>query len=145
RRKGVARRLRRGRLGMRRLLLFAALAALSLISANPKGDTPPEKAVQQERQRMQGEWKTLIVEHAGQKKPAKEIKEWVLVVKDSQMTGKDGELVQDVSTFDLDLTQKPKVIRITYIDGPDKGHSMAGIYELDGDKLKICMSETGKE
>jgi RNA polymerase sigma factor (sigma-70 family) len=47
--------------------------------------------------------------------------------------------VTDEWKFKIDPSAKPKTIDI------DKGRVMPGIYELDGDKLKICIREKGDE
>lgn len=50
---------------------------------------------------------------------------------------RDGMLVT-AGTFKLDPTAKPKAMDSTYTEGPDKGKSFKGIYELKGDSLRFC-------
>jgi len=38
----------------------------------------------------------------------------------------------------VDRTRKPKAIDLIFEDGSGKSDSFPGIYELDGDMLKIC-------
>jgi uncharacterized protein (TIGR03067 family) len=40
----------------------------------------------------------------------------------------------------LDPSQKPKAIDITPLDGPFKGKTTPGIYEVSGDTFKLCMA-----
>ena len=66
-----------------------------------------------------------------------------LTVAGDQVTftkGKD----QRKSTYKLDPTQKPKTVDIGMIDGPDKGNTLQGIYEINGDEFKICLAILNK-
>src|SRR5262245_59404937 len=48
-------------------------------------------------------------------------------------------------TFKVDATKQPKTIDMKYTAGPEKGKTSRGIYELDGDTWKICLSFAGKD
>ena len=48
-------------------------------------------------------------------------------------------------TFSLGQNQSPKTIETTFTDGPLKGQTMIGIYELDGDTYRVCMNLSGKD
>jgi uncharacterized protein (TIGR03067 family) len=54
-------------------------------------------------------------------------------------------------TFKLDATKKPHTIDMAVTKGSDEktkayeGKTALGIYQLDGDKLKWCTNEPGKE
>ena len=48
-------------------------------------------------------------------------------------------------TFSIDPSKKPKTIDVKFREGPEKGNTSLGIYELDGDDLKLCLSVTTKE
>jgi len=43
--------------------------------------------------------------------------------------------------FKLDVSQRPKRIAVTRTEGPNRFGIMDGIYELDGDRLRVCMGE----
>jgi len=47
--------------------------------------------------------------------------------------------------FKIDPIKKPKTIDYTVTDGPEKGKTVLGIYELDGDTVKFCFSAPDKE
>jgi uncharacterized protein (TIGR03067 family) len=49
-----------------------------------------------------------------------------------------GEKVAGRITYKADGTDYPKIIDLTADFGPAKGKTLKGIYELDGNKLKIC-------
>lgn len=46
--------------------------------------------------------------------------------------------------FTLDRGQTPAAIDYINVDGPNKGKAQAGIFELTGDKLSVCMSAPGQ-
>ena len=48
------------------------------------------------------------------------------------------------ASFTLDNSRKPHVIDYVNLEGASKGESQAGIFELIGDSLKICMSAPGQ-
>jgi uncharacterized protein (TIGR03067 family) len=48
------------------------------------------------------------------------------------------------ASFTLDNSRKPQVIDYVNLEGASKGESQAGIFELIGDSLKICMSAPGQ-
>ena len=50
-----------------------------------------------------------------------------------------------VGTQKLDPSKSPKAIDVTMTEGPNKGAVMLGIYEFDGDTLKVCFDPQGKK
>jgi uncharacterized protein (TIGR03067 family) len=48
-------------------------------------------------------------------------------------------------SFTLDPKASPKTIDLTPADGPYKGKTFRGIYQLEGDELKACFAFPGKE
>src|SRR5262249_40196549 len=45
----------------------------------------------------------------------------------------------------LDPSRSPKAIDVTVTEGLNKGAVMLGIYEIDGDTLKVCFDEEGEK
>jgi uncharacterized protein (TIGR03067 family) len=45
----------------------------------------------------------------------------------------------------LDPDKTPKTIDLTLTGGSNKGKTLAGIYQLDGDNLKVCLFGVGKD
>jgi len=45
--------------------------------------------------------------------------------------------------YTADPGQKPAALDLEVMDGADKRDSQMGIYELDGDALRICTSHNG--
>ena len=67
-----------------------------------------------------------------------------LEVKDGKYEVTSGKIL-DQSTFKLNPAAKPKELDITGIEGPNKGKTFLGIYERDGDTLRICYDLGGKD
>jgi uncharacterized protein (TIGR03067 family) len=55
-----------------------------------------------------------------------------------ETTTADGRVLAQEMTFVLDPTQSPHAI-----DATRKGRTVRGVYELDGDKLKLCIDRGG--
>jgi uncharacterized protein (TIGR03067 family) len=48
-------------------------------------------------------------------------------------------------TVAVHQTTKPKSFELHFEEGPEKGNTSFGIYELDGDRWKICLTTRGSE
>jgi RNA polymerase sigma-70 factor (ECF subfamily) len=113
---------------------------LVLLAVLPAAPAPETDAARQDREKMQGTWKAVSVESGGKKKPDEAIKNWKLTIDGSRMTARDGDELLEESTFTLDAGKKPRAIEIRYTAGPDKGKKLTGIYLLEKDTLKICVT-----
>jgi hypothetical protein len=51
---------------------------------------------------------------------------------------KRGDEIIAAGTSKLDPSKNPKALDSTYTEGPDKGKTFKGIYQLDGDTMKFC-------
>jgi uncharacterized protein (TIGR03067 family) len=89
----------------------------------PKGD----------QKTIQGTWKVVMIEDGGRKRDVGDKK---VSFGKTKITFKDGERTLGDGTFELDPTKKPK-----WIDVTQRGNKMLGIYELEGDNLKVCYNE----
>jgi RNA polymerase sigma factor (sigma-70 family) len=98
-----------------------------------------EKPAKSDQENLRGTWAGVSGEAGGNTLPADAVKNYRLVFGDGKLTvkfageGKEG-------TFKLDPAAKPKTIDLTL-----DGGTGVGIYSLDGDTLKLCFTETGKE
>jgi uncharacterized protein (TIGR03067 family) len=118
--------------------MLSVLAAL-LFAAG----VPAEESVKNEQDKLQGTWSILQAEHDGHKTPAEKLKSTKLVIAGDKMKV-HGEKGME-SQIKIDPSKKPKAIDIIPADGPDKGMVLQGIYELDGNELKICLSKPGRD
>lgn len=120
------------------LALVVLLAASSFLTADDKD------AAKKELAKFQGTWIFESIEVEGEKVPPEGLKGSKLTIKDDTftVTGADGLFK---GTFKIDPTKKLKEIDVTFTDGPEKGKTMVGIYELDDETYKPCFKMEGKD
>jgi uncharacterized protein (TIGR03067 family) len=134
---------------MMRLWGVLLLAGLALIAgaallgggARAIADDKKDDAAKEEMKKFEGNWQLVASERDGEKAPADVIKTAKAATKAGKVTlSVDGKTVLEAD-FTIDPTKKPKTIDATPTTGTDKGKKSLGIYEFDGDTLKICYSE----
>jgi len=93
---------------------------------------------------LQGTWSVVALEMEGQKMPAAMLGAARIVV--------EGDRFQSLgmgATYEgalkLDAAANPKTFDLTFTAGPEKGSTSLGIYHLDGDDWKICLTTRGGE
>jgi uncharacterized protein (TIGR03067 family) len=129
-----------------RIALVTLLGALVLTASGGTGARADDKAeVEKELKKFQGTWTFESSEAGGKGLPAGELKGLVLTFEGDKHTVKKGLEVIQVGTQKLDPSQSPKAIDVTMTEGLNKGAVMLGIYEIDGDTLRVCFDEKGKK
>ena len=94
---------------------------------------------------MAGSWEVAAAASAGHELTAEQIKPMTLIFAAEKCTTKMNEDVVDESSMVLDMDKNPPtVVFVTLNEGPTKGQITNGIYELDGDVLKIATAAPGK-
>ena len=114
-------------------LLASALAAG--VSAQDPG--------KDDLKRLEGTWRMVSGEADGKKAPEEELKKIKVIFKGDAYTVMSDGRVEEKGTQKLDPTKKPKTIDYTMTEGPTKGKTHLGIYELDGDTVKFCFAAPG--
>jgi uncharacterized protein (TIGR03067 family) len=117
-------------------LAVMALGGLTLAAASQTADAKKELG------KLQGTWNVVALEANGQKAPAELIKNAKLVFKGDTYTFHSGDQVIE-GMVSLDLTKTPKQIDAKQLSGPGKGKTRKGIYQLEGDDLKLCLGQAG--
>src|SRR5262245_6850514 len=130
------------RTGMR-ISLVALFCAVGFAGSGTLAD---EKAdLKKEVRKFQGTWTIESSETGGKKLPAGDLKGLIVTFVGDKHTVKNGDEVVQVGTQKLDPSRSPKAIDVTMTEGPNKGAVMLGIYEIDGDTLKVCFDPKGKK
>ena len=99
---------------------------------------------QKELAKLQGTWAVVSVERDGKPLKPDEIKNAKLVINGANYTLTLGEETIQ-GTYKLQPAKNPKAIDANRTKGPDQGKTVQGIYQLDGDTLKMCYHAPGKD
>lgn len=91
-----------------------------------------------DHEEIQGNWQVISTQDSGRKAPDEAIRTLKWVITKDKITYKFGDNTTEWS-YKLDATKKPRWIDLTEGD-----RTTLGIYELEGDNLKICFPEGGK-
>jgi uncharacterized protein (TIGR03067 family) len=123
---------------MRIVLSFVAVCCLVAADAAPD-------AVKKELALFDGEWTMVSGERDGMHLPDDLVKTAKRVAKDGETTVTIGGSTFLKAKYTVDPSKKPKTIDYTLTDGPNKGKKQLGIYEIDGDLVKICFASPDAE
>jgi uncharacterized protein (TIGR03067 family) len=93
--------------------------------------------------KLQGSWTIVTLEMDGAEMPAGAPGGSKIVVKGDKFNTISMGATYD-GTIALDPTKRPKSLDLKFTAGPEKGNTSRGIYELDGDNWKICLTVTSK-
>ena len=85
---------------------------------------------------MQGTWELTYFERDGME--VKLQASTKAVNTGDKFVVKRGEEIVAAGSFKFDATKKPKASETTYSEGPDKGKTFKGIYQIDRDTMKFC-------
>jgi len=110
------------------VLIFALLLA---------ADQNKDDATKKEYQKFEGTWIFESIEVEGNKVPTEDVKS-KLICKGNEFTLQSAEATYK-GTFKVDISKKPKQIDVLFSEGPEKGKTSLGIYELEGDTYKVCI------
>jgi len=105
-----------------------AVAAVAGCGVALLADGPPDK----DARAIEGEWSLVAVEDSGKPVPTDQLKGVGVTINDGKMTVSDNNMTVAIR---LDSSVQPHVIDLT---GPGQTRPALGIYELDGDTLRIC-------
>jgi uncharacterized protein (TIGR03067 family) len=117
-----------------------SLLALVLFTAFTFGQGEAQK----ELEKFQGTWVVESVVADGKEVPSDVVKAFKMTFKGDTYTVLIG-LEKTEGTFRIDPTKEPKTMDIIPDNGPDRDRIQRSIYAFDGDKLKICGAQPGKD
>jgi uncharacterized protein (TIGR03067 family) len=120
--------------------MVAVVGAFLLVAADGGTD-----AVKREMAQLEGEWSMASGEADGFKLPEDYARTGKRTAKDGVTTVMFGDRLFFAANYTIDPAKKPKSIDYQFTEGPTKGKTQLGIYELDGDTVKFCFASPGKE
>ena len=91
---------------------------------------------------LEGTWKFLSLEIDGGPMPAAAFGGAQLLIDGDRFRMESPEANYE-GLFDIDIEHVPHTIDIDFVEGPEAGNRSEGIFELDGDHLKICLGFAG--
>jgi uncharacterized protein (TIGR03067 family) len=125
------------KIAMKAQLLMIAAVGLSLAADNAE-----DPASKKDLEGLQGTWKLISAMRDGEALPPDKVKKTSIVIKgDTFLFPESAEYATSKEgTIRLDATKTPKQMDATSTEK----EVMLGIYELDGDRYKVCFAPTGK-
>jgi uncharacterized protein (TIGR03067 family) len=103
-----------------------------------------DDAIKKEMAGLDGTWQMVSGQASGFPLPEEKAKTGKRVAKDGETTITFGDQVYFKAKYTIDPSRKPKTIDYMMTEGPTKGKTHLGIYELDGDTVKFCFAAPGK-
>src|SRR5262245_10805045 len=125
----------RRRLEARIMRVMALAVALVAVGLTPV----PGDASDKELAKLEGNWKLAAMEVDGKDVPSEKLTSATLTIRGNKYSVQSGKAKHEVE-FKLDPSKSPKEIDMQFLDGPNKDRVGRGIYQIDGDKLRICRS-----
>src|SRR5688572_4002637 len=122
---------------MRRLSMCMVLAVLMAAGIPAGGQDKTGTAG--DRPRLAGAWKAVGLETDGGPRAKTAYVDTTITFDGDEVTLAEQGYAPIVMRFTLDPAASPKAIDFILQDGPRKGETMAGIYALDGNDLRICL------
>src|SRR5262249_35638681 len=96
-----------------------------------------DNAAKKDLAAMEGSWTLVSMEVDGKEVPPDKLQGATLTIRGNKYALVTRGKQHDVE-ITLDAGKTPKVIDMKFLDGPNKDRVGKGIYQLDGNTLKIC-------
>jgi uncharacterized protein (TIGR03067 family) len=130
-------------MGMARVTLLCTFVLAASGGIGVRADDTAD--IEKETKKFQGAWTIESSVTGGTEIPREQLKDFLVIYDGVKHTLKHGDQVFQVGTQKIDPSKSPKTIDVTMLEGPHKGALMLGIYEFDGDTLKVCCDPQGKK
>src|SRR5262249_2720046 len=124
----------------RRYAMRIAVLLLPLAGLLPAADD----GAKAELAKLKGTWQAGSGEAGGRKADSMELEKTFLVIEGDRYTVQVPDGARK-GTFKVDPGKTPKQIDVVAADGPNKGKTVRGIYELKGATLRYCLAQPEKD
>ena len=121
------------------LLLGLAALALSPVGAADNQTIPKDLA------QLQGEWSMVSGSADGFPIPDEMLPNSKRICEGDELTVTVGGQLVMKAKITIDPAKKPKTIDYQVFEGPTKGKTHLGIYEIEGDTMRSCFAAPGEE
>lgn len=129
------------------LVIVATLVSSVALKAEepPQGLSYPDDRRQTlvDLAKLQGSWVRVLGENEARRSTAPE--SWTATYEGDRLTLESGGQHYRTGLVTLDASRMPRAINTWDLDGPNKDAVFPGIYEFDGDKLKVCFARPGEK
>jgi uncharacterized protein (TIGR03067 family) len=122
---------------MTRCAWFALAPCFLMIAAGS------DDVARTDRELIQGSWKIVSITQDGEKEPDESVQGGRIEFSEAGYTVRANDQIGEQGTQSLDSTKQPKTIDFKITRGHDKGKTQLGIYQLEGDQLRLCFSDPG--
>lgn len=112
--------------------LAAAASALMFVAAGDR-----DEALRKDLAALQGTWQPVSVTVNGEALDKERLKDDSMVIRKNTFVLRSGA-GSTGGTFLIDPTKNPKTIDTETLIGEAKGAKSVGIYQLEGDTLRVC-------
>jgi uncharacterized protein (TIGR03067 family) len=120
---------------MNRMWITGLMLAGLVAAAEARGGG--ENTGGDEAKQIGGTWRMVSGEKGGQPAPERDARAMTVVITADSLTFRRGDQRQELK-LSIDPAASPKEITLTAPDGTVR----PGIYDVDGDRLKLCLSGT---
>jgi uncharacterized protein (TIGR03067 family) len=124
---------------------FHTLILACFVALTPSVSASDKPAGEDDLAKLQGQWVVVSLEHRGHPAEPAEFAGQSSVYEKNRWTWNAGDKVMRRGIITLDSTRTPKAINTWDSDGPHEDETVPGIYQLDGDTLKLCFAMPGEK
>jgi uncharacterized protein (TIGR03067 family) len=106
---------------------------------------PIEKSIKADADRMQGRWLMVLSNRDGDVDARAAAAKLIVEVEGEQRKLRSGDAVLAQSCFRINPAAEPPTIDLIVNEGRLRGQILLGIYELDGDRWRVCLAAPGRD